>query len=98
MWQKRPDGGELNWGDAQSYCSNLTFGGYSDWRLPSKEVLEDMFEKKNLFDPFKRDEWYWSSTNSVNSSSSAWFANFYSDSVFYGSKSGSYYARCVCGR
>ena len=56
-----------------------------------------MLGKKNLFDPYNRESWYWSSTSNVDSSSSAWFANFYSDSVFYGSKSGSYYVRCVRG-
>ena len=95
MWQKKSDGIERNWEAAKSYCGDLTLAGYSDWELPSKDVLKDMFEKKNLFDPYNRESWYWSSTSNVDSSSSAWFANFYSDSVFYGSKSGSYYARCV---
>ena len=97
MWLKRPDGTERNWEKSKSYCRNLKLAGYSDWKLPSKDVLEDMLGKKNLFDPYNRESWYWSSTSNVDSSSSAWFANFYSDSVFYGSKSGSYYVRCVRG-
>jgi hypothetical protein len=27
--------GKMNWGDANAWASNLVYGGYSDWRLPS---------------------------------------------------------------
>lgn len=29
--------GYLNWSDAMTWASNLTYGGYSDWRLPSSD-------------------------------------------------------------
>jgi hypothetical protein len=34
MWQK-VDGGEMTFENAISYCDNLVFAGYSDWRLPT---------------------------------------------------------------
>jgi hypothetical protein len=33
MWQKG-DGGEMTFENAAIYCTNMTLGGYSDWRLP----------------------------------------------------------------
>jgi hypothetical protein len=29
------DGGRMSWGDANAWASNLTYGGYNDWRLPT---------------------------------------------------------------
>ena len=31
------DGNGVNWSDAENYCRSLGLGGYTDWRLPSKE-------------------------------------------------------------
>jgi type II secretory pathway pseudopilin PulG len=97
MWQKKSDGTKRNWDAAKSYCSNLTFGGYSDWELPSKEVLEDMLEKKDLFDPFRRGDWYWSSSSGVGFASYAWSVSFGYGNVISTHPNGSYYARCVRG-
>ena len=46
MWQKRPDGRKRKWKAAKRYCRNLTLAGYSDWELPSKNVLKDMRGKR----------------------------------------------------
>jgi len=38
-------GGYINWTNAIAYCSNLTYAGYSDWRLPSiAEISKDESE------------------------------------------------------
>ena len=57
MWQYEQDGVIRNWEKAKKYCRSLFLGGYSDWELPSKEVLEDMLNKKDLFDPFELEQW-----------------------------------------
>lgn len=31
--------GPMSWNDASSYCSSLTLGGFSDWRLPTLEEM-----------------------------------------------------------
>lgn len=36
-----------NWGDAISNCNNLTFDGYSDWRLPNVSELVKIYNVKN---------------------------------------------------
>lgn len=40
IWTKNanPDGSK-NWNDANSYCDNLSYGGHSDWRLPTVTEL-----------------------------------------------------------
>ena len=59
MWQKKPDGKELNWKDAKSYRESLELDGFNNWELPSKPVLSMMTAKQNIFDEFKRGGWFW---------------------------------------
>ncbi|AUX42160.1 hypothetical protein SOCE26_035870 [Sorangium cellulosum] len=35
-WQKSPPSESFTWDQAISYCDNLTLGGSSDWRLPTR--------------------------------------------------------------
>jgi hypothetical protein len=39
MWQKQDDGVPRDWATAGTYCSGLSLGGYSGWRLPTKDEL-----------------------------------------------------------
>ena len=96
MWQKRTDGREYNWEDARRYCNDLQLGGYLDWVLPSKEVLADMRDKKDIFGPYNR-VYYWSSTNYMSSSSHAWHVGLYNDKVSDLIKTSSSSVRCVRG-
>lgn len=49
--------------DANSYCQGLTQYGFSDWRLPTKAELEQMYINKDQIGDFL-NKVYWSSTYS----------------------------------
>ena len=55
--------GDYAWKDAISAAENYRGGGYSDWRLPTREELNLVYvnlRRKNLGD--MDDNWHWSST------------------------------------
>ncbi|MDB9910024.1 DUF1566 domain-containing protein [Flavobacteriales bacterium] len=58
---------------AADICANLTLGGYSDWFLPSKDELNEMYLNKAAIGGFAND-YYWSSTE--YDSDDAWVQNF----------------------
>jgi len=43
-WTKQDNGSDVNWNQAIAYCSNLRLGGYSDWRLPTIDELQDIYD------------------------------------------------------
>jgi hypothetical protein len=106
MWQ-RGEPGRMNWERAKSYCQNLSLAGYTDWQLPDKETLQQMFawkkgghyseaELRRMF-PDIHSSYYWSSTTGVDSTSDAWGVRF-ENSYVYDYYKGSYsYVRCVRG-
>jgi hypothetical protein len=72
MWQKTPSSEGLSWEEAETYCENLTLGGYDDWRMPSCKELFSIsdFESgwpyidTDYFDlavEVSKDEQYWAS-------------------------------------
>ncbi len=44
MWQQADDGNTRNWENSLSYAENLTFAGYSDWRLPNAKELQSIVD------------------------------------------------------
>lgn len=61
-YRVHPDlGSSMEWQQAMDACNNLTYGGYSDWILPSKDVLNTMYIHKSEIGGFEY-ELYWSST------------------------------------
>ena len=69
-------------GTAADICANLTFGGYSDWFLPSKDELNEMYWNIGQGDSLGlgnianfSPNWYWSS-NETNPSNKAWAQRF----------------------
>lgn len=60
-------------GTAADICANLTLGGYSDWFLPSKDELNEMYLNKSIIGELFSNR-YWSSTEL--GSGIAWKQNF----------------------
>lgn len=79
IWQKTYVS-DKNWLEALDYCKNLTYAGYTDWRLPDKNELASLinYGKRNPASNFPNmpSNIFWSSSNSIGSSSNAWIVNF----------------------
>lgn len=60
---------KMNLADAKKSCTDLGFG----WRLPTKEELSFLYQKKDEIGSFSKSN-YWSS--STNNGSGAWSQNF----------------------
>jgi hypothetical protein len=69
MWTKSADHGPMSWSDAVAYCSNLTYAGYHDWRLPSVARDGGKAELDTLFraDGNPSGEWEGPSGDKANS-------------------------------
>lgn len=76
----KTDGGEsMYWSSVNSYCSNLTAEGKSDWYLPSKDQLLTIYNNKSSLQStagFRSfvNGWYWSST--LYRSDNHWIVHF----------------------
>jgi hypothetical protein len=48
MWASRDNGKDISWQEAKSYCENYRGGGYTDWRMPTRDELAGLYdENKN---------------------------------------------------
>ena len=110
MWQQTIQTKEYTWSDAVSYCSGLTYAGYSDWRLPTPQELltiVDNSKESPAIDttyfpnmPSPR-EFFWSSSTSDHINyiiiDAAWIVTFGLGFTTVMNKSDSSYVRCVRG-
>jgi hypothetical protein len=104
IWQKQDDGVAKTWADAITYCDNLTLGGQTDWRLPSRLELVSIVDYGTYSSSYINTTYfpgtiaptYWSSIENANYALNAW-------AVWYGTtsqeilKTDALYARCVRG-
>jgi hypothetical protein len=75
-------------GIAARLCGDLVLGGYSDWYLPSKDELNQLYINRVAIGGFASSD-YWSSTE--NSNGDAWGQGFYNGYQFSFSKVVPYY-------
>ena len=85
----------MNWDDAMQYAKNLRKGGYNDWRVPTKEELEEIYKIKDVCGINKCDDWFWSSSAYVFNTNIAWLVDFYDSRVYAYNKSYNFNVRCV---
>ena len=80
-------------GIAAQICYNLSWNGYDDWFLPSKDELNKLYEFHVLgFGGFAND-WYWSS--SEGGTGNAWMQAFENGYQTGGNKQNNYYVRAI---
>jgi hypothetical protein len=92
-----------DWDEALSYCDSLSWGGYTDWRLPDPYELQsimkygssDLPKLDNTAFPNTRGMSIWSSSTYLYNEYSAWRVDFGSGWVIENGKAGGMSVRCV---
>lgn len=93
----------LTFDASQTYCNDLEFAGYDDWRVPSiRELLTTIDTSK--YNPAMDSTFqniggpgYWSSTLNASTEGMAWQAYINYGRAFVNSKGSDNYIRCVRG-
>jgi len=64
MWEDTKDAANtnINWKDAKSYCEDLQYGDYDDFRLPTINELDSLYENKDKIYNGFGSPFYWSSS------------------------------------
>ena len=94
---------EFTWEEALQYCEALTWGGYSDWRLPNLTEFMSHFDPTVMAgidtNAFKSTvtSWHWTSSNSASNQSYSYRMILNSGDTLDGMRTVDAYARCVRG-
>jgi len=91
MWTKKDNGSDLDWRHASDYCRNIQLASHGDWRLPTIDELEGLFDGSayeavrgnydfgqvyHVKGNLQLSGWQWSSTLGKPSSVEAWRFTF----------------------
>ncbi len=87
------DIGKNDWESVNAMCDNSTLGGYTDWRLPTKDELMKLYTNRNEIKGFSNES-YWSSTP-YSAYGDYYCVSFYNGTLSSGYKSVNKSARCV---
>ncbi len=97
-------GEQTDWNAAIDWCNSLSFGGYSDWRLPNARELLSICDfgasypslDESVF-PNTGNDRYWTSTTYTGYSDYAFVIPFDNGRIAYPAKTASGYLRAVRG-
>ena len=105
-WQQTPGEGSYNWQEAQNYCTESTYAGFSDWRLPTPHEFLTIADSSRSNPAINTTVFKNMPTETTGS---FWASKAYQDGTFprrfdsydgcvgFSSKSDLYYAICVRG-
>ncbi|MEM6731415.1 MAG: DUF1566 domain-containing protein, partial [Myxococcota bacterium] len=91
------------WADAVAICEALLWGGYSDWRLPSRAEFQSIQDYSRIpsidpsFFPATPIDFQWASDFSVGTAEFAWQVSFTESRAFIDSETRNNLTRCVRG-
>ena len=101
MWQGENNVSRKTWQEALKYCEDLSYAGYSDWRLPNKNELASLVNYEKSEYPYSyiqniNSVNLWSSSTFMSETDKAWSVEFSSPCYVSGySKTRDSYFRCV---
>ena len=49
MWAASDNGANIEWQSAKAYCENYRGGGYTDWRMPTQDELERVYDNSKTY-------------------------------------------------
>jgi len=79
LWTKSDNGRDLDWSQANEYCQNLRLGDYSNWRLPTIDQLENLYDPRGepkIRKPIRVTGGFGMWSSNKEGSDSAWVFNF----------------------
>jgi uncharacterized protein (TIGR02145 family) len=79
-------------GGAAQACADLVLNGYSDWFLPSRDELQQLYNNRATIGGFQGN-YYWSSSERISNGS--WIFNFFNGATDTDNKNFSAYVRAV---
>lgn len=97
----------LSWEAAREHCDSLTFAGYDDWRLPTKEELlstidpQQQKQRVNGAYPVNSHflhahaDVYWTADRVNSDDNLAWRVNFHEGKASWGAKRFEFHVRCI---
>ncbi|HNT26594.1 MAG TPA: DUF1566 domain-containing protein [bacterium] len=104
IWQRTLTGSTDQWQGAIDHCADLTYGGYDDWRLPTRKELATLPDYSGHYPaiddtvfPETPASPFWSSSSYAYDTTYAWLVYFDDGAVDGNGKSSSGHARCVRG-
>lgn len=105
VWQKEDDNVARNWSDADTYCTNLTLAGQSDWRLPNPKELMTIVDYEvttaptinATYFPNTNATVYWASATDQSDTNRSLYVQFLYGQVWGAYRTSTFYVRCVRG-
>ena len=107
MWQQTMPSTTYTWVDADSYCDDLTYAGYDDWRLPSPKEFHTISDNGRYAPAFDTTYFpgitnsdssrFWTSQEHKADTTKAYYVRYYDAYSYIDAKTTSYNVMCVRG-